>query len=273
MAVLFVTEWPVEATNAYWQKKKSTLDAMKPGTKVTGLGAALTAAEKAWKGIDFPILDLGAVKSRGVIGTAFKVPADFDKAKVEAEEYYRSAVPNVTKLILDAAATAAKVKDTAALSKATRSAASEIETKLLQQARALRDIKFDDFDKGKLLVLQKYQRQVEMLWESLDKALDKADKFIKFVEKTPTAAAFNTGSDKGGIYQASRGLTVQLETVKSIREAGIPFAKTDPKPLYAGIMNWAEGKETLDPKATTEQVRQALAKFKSVYEKIVEWRR
>jgi hypothetical protein len=56
MSIDFITQYPKDLTNSAWQKKKTYKDKTTKAIKKTGLGATLTAAEKAWKAIDFKTL-------------------------------------------------------------------------------------------------------------------------------------------------------------------------------------------------------------------------
>src|SRR5206468_1825178 len=109
MAVNFVTIWPVEATNAAWQKKKSFMDKAKSATK-TGLGAELTKAEAAWKKINFDVLDVRSAPGKLGNPAKFKAPGDFDTAKAKANTQITANVHPASQAIVAAAAMATKTK-------------------------------------------------------------------------------------------------------------------------------------------------------------------
>lgn len=128
--------YPAAATNTAWQKKKGVLDKAKAATK-TGLGATLTAAETAWKGI--PWADLDA--SKKTAGT----PSGAEKLKETAEEALKKVATAKTKLTL-AKNKAATTKTTSGLSSGAKTAAGQIETALENALSRLDDIKLTDFD-------------------------------------------------------------------------------------------------------------------------------
>jgi len=265
MAVKFGTAWPVEATNAAWQKKKSFLDKNKAATK-TGLGAELVKAEAAWKKINFDVLDV--LTAPGKLGNPakFKTPVDFDNAKAKATTQMTTNVHPASQAILVAAAAATKTKNNAALSNTAKTAAGVIETKLLAQGRLLRDLKLDDFDTRKAAKIQEAQLVASKFAASMKSALAKADIFIAAVKKTPTVDVFNKG-----IQTACRDLTQNLANVKNLADMGAPIGKTTPTALLNAIEDWAQDRDKLPAKATKEQVLLALKKYEDAVTGIKHW--
>jgi hypothetical protein len=140
MAITFETKYPTALKNAAWQSKKSFKDKAKSKTK-TGLGEALTTAEKDWAKIKFDNL---IAARQGLEGKNLLQKA---AAKKTAREYLDG--PVVTKAMesLEAAASKARVTaKNAALSTSAVKAATALSGPLLAQARLLHDIKLDDFE-------------------------------------------------------------------------------------------------------------------------------
>lgn len=128
--------YPATATNAAWQKKKSTLDKAKSSTK-TGLGDTLKAAELAWKAIPWADLD-ASDKTAATPAAAERLLAAAKLALVKV---------GTAKVALKAAKLQAKnTKTNKALSKTASAAAAQIETDLNTAINRLGTVKLTDFD-------------------------------------------------------------------------------------------------------------------------------
>ncbi|MCC7360587.1 MAG: hypothetical protein IT317_13995 [Anaerolineales bacterium] len=144
--------YPLAASNAAWQKKKSFLDKAKAATK-TGLGAQLTAAQQAYARVKFNLLDPEAVAKHireehggELLDDNNKVDVLINQAKNAAYQHQNT--------VLDAAidhlsVAEAKAKDTAknkALTAAAQTAATAIAKDLRKHITALTVIRHDDLD-------------------------------------------------------------------------------------------------------------------------------
>jgi len=139
MAIEFETKYPAALKNSAWQKKKSFKDKTKAKTK-TGLGDALTLAEKDWGKIKFANMSAGNK-------LAGKSVAEWQEAKKAAKAYKSGEV--VTKAIASLEAAASKARTTAkntALSATAAKAAADLSGALLRQAKLLKDIKLTDYN-------------------------------------------------------------------------------------------------------------------------------
>ena len=244
MAITFPTAWPAALTDAAWQKKKSFMDKAKSKTK-TGLGASLTAAQKAWNLIKFDNL------------VATKVPITTgkmaDEAKVAAQTHLATVAAAASKAALAAAAKAAATKNLAGLSSTAKAAAASIETGLLAQAAHLRDIKLDDFDTAKTNVIQMLALSK---MGAVKNGIIKGDQFIKKVKATPTRKTFNDD-----IQEASRPLTVPLGTIGTTING-----KVDPKPLGKNLEKWADGLNQLPKFTNPQEEKQKVLEAIDIYE-------
>ena len=265
MTINFVVDWPAEATNAAWQKKKSFLDKAKSKTK-TGLGEELVKAEAAWKKINFDALDVRSAPGKLGNPAKFKSPADFDNAKAKATTHITTVVNPASKAILTAAAKATATKNNSALSSTAKTAAGAIEAKLLAQSRLLRDLKLDDFDTRKALKVKEAQDVAAKFNNNMKSALAKADIFIHAIKADPTPAKFNAG-----IQTASRDLTQNLANVKNLAAMGNDIGKAEPTALLAELEDWAQDRDKLADKATKEQVLQAIKKYEDAVTGIKHW--
>jgi hypothetical protein len=140
MAITFETKYPTALKNAAWQSKKSFKDKAKSKTK-TGLGEALTTAEKDWGQIKFD--NLIAAKQ----GLAGKSVTEMQAGRKTAQAYLDG--PVVTKAITSLEAAASKARVTAknsALSTSAVKAATALSGPLLAQAKLLKDIQLKDFE-------------------------------------------------------------------------------------------------------------------------------
>jgi hypothetical protein len=114
-------KYPKTLTNAYWQTKKSFKDKTKAATK-TGLGAALTAAENAWKAIPFAKLDAKQLSPKSVK----EAQTNLANAKTIRTTQVKAASQAIEAARLKAIATGKN----AALSDTARSAAQTMATQL-----------------------------------------------------------------------------------------------------------------------------------------------
>jgi hypothetical protein len=265
MTIGFTQAYPVEATNAAWQKKKSFMDKAKKATK-TGLGAELLKAEGAYKKINFEALDIRSAAGQLGNPAKFTSPQDFDDAKQKAAQHMTTVVKPASAALLTAARSAAKTKSNAALSATAKAAAAAIEKKLLTQSGYLRDIKLDDFDQRKAVVVQHVQNLIRDFDTNMRSAIGKGDIYINKVKQTPTPKTFNDG-----IKNACRDLTQNLANVKKIKSMGGTFAKETPTNLIAPILAWAQDKNKLPVTATREQVLQTLDTYEKSLGAIKRW--
>ena len=139
MAITFDTKYPTALKNATWQSKKSFKDKTKSKTK-TGLGEALTLAEKDWGKIDFNKLIAAKQNLTGKNATQYTAAYNTAKAYLDG--------PVVTKAINSLNAAANKARTTAkntALSAKAITAAGALSGPLLAQVKLLHDIKLNDF--------------------------------------------------------------------------------------------------------------------------------
>lgn len=139
MSITFDKKYPAALKNAAWQKSKSFKDKAKAKTK-TGLGEALTAAEKDWGKIEFDNL---IAARQNLAGKSLAVKA---AAKTKAQQYLDG--PVMLKAIASLEAAASKAKTTGkntSLSTTAAKAATALSGALLAQAKRLHDIKLDDF--------------------------------------------------------------------------------------------------------------------------------
>src|SRR5216683_3539990 len=110
MTINFVTDWPAEATDAAWQKKKSFMDKAKAKTK-TGLGAELVKAQAGWKKINFDALDVRSAPGKLGNPAKFTTPGEIDTAKAKAATHITTVVNPASQAIVAAAAIATKTKN------------------------------------------------------------------------------------------------------------------------------------------------------------------
>jgi hypothetical protein len=144
--------YPVAATNAAWQKKKSFLDKAKSATK-TGLGAELTAAQQAYARVKFNLLDPEAVAKQLREDHSGEMLEDNNKIDVLVNQAKNAAYQHQN-TVLDAAidhlsVAESKAKDTAknkALTAAAQSAATAIAKDLRKHITALTIIRQDNLD-------------------------------------------------------------------------------------------------------------------------------
>lgn len=265
MTINFTQAYPVEATNAAWQKKKSFLDKAKKATK-TGLGAELLKAEAAYKKINFEALDIRSAAGQLGNPPKFNTPDSFDDAKQKATQHYTTVVKPASAALLAAARVAAATKTNAALSAPAKAAAAIIERKLLTQSGYLRDIKLTDFDQRKALKVQEMQNLVRDFDQNMRSAIGKGDIYINKVKQTPTPKVFNDG-----IKGACRDLTQNLANVKKIKTMGATFDRETPTNLITPILAWAQDKNKLPVTATREQVLQALDTYEKNLDAIKRW--
>jgi len=128
--------YPAIATNDAWQKKKSFKDKAKSATK-TGLGAKLTAAEKAWKLIEWDKLDAKKLAATKSISVA--------KQNVQAATTALAKVTTAKNLVHAAHAEAVKAAANAALSSTAMTAAGAIRDALATAEANLGKANVNDF--------------------------------------------------------------------------------------------------------------------------------
>ncbi len=250
MAVTFETKWPTALTNADWQKKKSFLDKTKSKTK-TGLGDALTAAQTAWGKIDWSLL-----KAEGKV---FPMPAQWDKAKQDAQHHLDNVAKPASKAALDAALKAKTTATNKALSKTAQQAATTIAKGLEDQSRHIRDLKLDDFDAGKQHLMD---ITAQTMTEGLKKALLRAHTFINEVEKHGDDKDKATEFGKG-VAKASRDITQNSDNI------GVTHNKPDPKSLADPLREWNNAAGTVN--VAPDKVAAALNKFKQAVTALDHW--
>jgi len=143
-----------------------------------------------------------------------------------------------------------------------KAAAATIETGLLAQAAHIRDIKLDDFDTAKTMLIQML---AQTKLAAIKRGLTNADVFIKKVKATPTRLVFNTD-----IQEASRPLTVPLGTIGTTIHG-----KPDPKALGKNLEKWADGKNELpkykDAQEEKTKVLEALDVYETAIDGIKHW--
>jgi hypothetical protein len=133
----FSTKFPANATNVYWQKKKSFKDKTKKATK-TGLGAELTKAEKAWNAIPWKQLDFRTVKPKP------KTIQEAKQALAAAKQIQSTQVRAAIKAMETAVAKAKATGRNKALSDKAAGAAQGIEIVLNRAKVPLEKLKLDD---------------------------------------------------------------------------------------------------------------------------------
>jgi len=225
MAIKFDDIYPVEAKNTSWQKKKSFLDKAKKATK-TGLGAELLKAEAAWNKFK-PYMDKLDVRS-AVIGG--RTPEKVQQAKTDATKILNGPVKVTAAALLKAAAMAKKTSLNKGLSKPAVAAAKVIETKLMQRARFLRDIKLDDFDQMINTLQQQQQGAANLLKPYITSIRQDAND----VKRNPTVNQY-VGKATTGFYQGIRGLNAAI--VKSQMVELMKWGKTNWTPLAQAGFN------------------------------------
>jgi len=133
----FSTKFPKNASNAYWQKKKSFKDKAKKATK-TGLGAELTKAEKAWNAIPWKQLDFRTVKPKP------KTIQEAKQALATAKTIQSTQVRAAIAAMQNAAGKAKTTGRSKALSDGAAGAAQAIEIVLNRAKVPLEKLKLDD---------------------------------------------------------------------------------------------------------------------------------
>jgi hypothetical protein len=141
MSVTFPTAYPAALTNAAWQKKKTFKEKLKSKTK-TGLGETLIAAEKAWKLV--PFTTLAANKQAQTRGVRSYLTVQHNRAA--AQEAINGSVNTAHLALMAASRKANATSQNAALSPASKTAATTLSSALMKQAVLLKGIKLDDFD-------------------------------------------------------------------------------------------------------------------------------
>lgn len=144
--------YPIAATNAAWQKKKTFLDKAKSATK-TGLGAQLTAAQQAYARVKFDLLDAEAVAKNIREEHGGDLHEDNNKVDVLINQAKNAAYQHQN-TVLDAAIdhltiAETKAKDTAknkALTTTAQAAATAVAKELRKHIAALTLIRHDDLD-------------------------------------------------------------------------------------------------------------------------------
>lgn len=136
MAITFITKYPKSLTNSAWQKNKTFKEKRNQAMK-TGLGATLTAAEKAWNAIPFKSLDAKHFKPKTYL------EAETNLANAKWAKQVR-----VAKAIEALKAARKKAEETAknpALTDKARKAAQDLVLSLRLQTTSLQFLKLDDF--------------------------------------------------------------------------------------------------------------------------------
>ena len=159
--------YPIAATNAAWQKKKSFLDKAKASTK-TGLGAALTAAQQAYARVHFNLLDAEAVVKNireehgaDMMNDNNVVDVQINQAKNVA---YQQQNTELDAAIDQLTLAETKAKETArnkALTTTAQAAATAIAKELrkhITSLTAIRHDNLDDFDEAGVKLKEDYTR-------------------------------------------------------------------------------------------------------------------
>jgi hypothetical protein len=266
--IKWITTYPVEATNAHWQKKKSVLDKIAKASRVTGLGASLTAAEEAYNEVDFDLLDVGTAGGKGGNPKTLATPDQIDGAKLKAETHLRTHVRPAREKMRLAAAEAETIhanKDKL-FNATTVAAAASVAKALREREKLLMNIVLTDFDRRKMEKAKTARLVLERFAIDLQSALENADVFIQKVEKTPTPAVFNKEIDK-----ASRKLTQMIGNVDKIKSQGANMQKEQPNAIFEVLEPWANYGLKVDKEASKEIVIQELAKYKKAVADIRVW--
>jgi hypothetical protein len=266
--ITFNTDYPAEAKDAYWQKKKSVLDKIAKASRVTGLGVALNAAEEKYNLINFDLLGEGSAKGKGGNPEQFNTPDEFDDAKRKAEQHLLRVVrPAREAMRLAATEADAIVKNEKKLFNATTVAAATAVAKALRARETLlKDIALNDFDTAKQKKALIAQRTLESMRNNLESALEFGDAFINRVKETPTPAVFNTDIEK-----ASRRLYQQIGNVTKIKSQGANLQKDQPDKIVEKLKPWANDGERLPPNADRAAVLKALGKYEKYVLAIRAW--
>jgi len=244
--ITFLSTYPVEATNTAWQKKKSFMDKSKSATK-TGLGATLTTAETEWKKL-VPLFD--KLDARGAV-VGGRTTENVTTAKKTAEALMAGQVRVTSQALIKAAAAAKATAGNKALSKTAAAAALVIESKLLEKARNLRDIKLTDFDD--LLVKLHQQRQGALVL--LRPYIGSIRRDGAAVKISPTVDNY-VGKATTGFYQGIRGLNAAI--AKSGDVPLMKWAKTNWFPLAQASFLPKKSEEVV---GKVDKVLEVLAEF------------
>jgi hypothetical protein len=176
----FPIKYPNDLTNTYWQKQKSFIDKAKAKTK-TGLGAALTNAEKAWNAVHFDrlVFDDAKRKTHNLAKyRAFRTTAQKEMLLVDTAEQRLGAALKL--------ANTSKVN--AALSPAAKQTANQIASELQSRVNWLKGIRLTDFDQA-IATAEAAARDAEAQYRASHDALKT---MAASLEKSPTLTNWST---------------------------------------------------------------------------------
>jgi hypothetical protein len=244
--ITFLSTYPVEATNTAWQRKKGFLDKSKSATK-TGLGATRVTAEAEWKKL-VPLLD--KLDARGAV-VGGRTTENVAAAKKAADLLMAGQVRVTSQALLKAAAAAKTTSGNKNLSKTAAAAAAVIETKLLEKARNLRDIKLTDFDD----MIQKLNQQRQGALVLLRPYIVSIRRDAAAVKISPTVDNY-IGKATTGFYQGIRGLNAAI--VKSGDVPLMKWGKTNWTPMTQAGFNPKKNEEVV---GKVDKVLDVLAEF------------
>jgi hypothetical protein len=176
----FPIKYPNDLTNTYWQKQKSFVDKAKAKTK-TGLGAALTNAEKAWNAVHYDrlVFDDAKRKTHNLAKyKAFHTTAQKEMLLVDTAEQRLGAALKL----------ANSTKVNPALSTAAKQAASQIASELQTRVNWLKAIRLTDFDQA-IATAEAAARDAETAYRD---SFDALRTMAASLEKSPTLANWST---------------------------------------------------------------------------------
>ena len=264
----FAVAYPAEATNAYWQRKKSVMDKLAKTTKVTGLGAALTKAETEYKKINFDLLDVGSAPGKEDNPDHLNTPQEIDAAKHKAEQQILTKVRparQAMRLAAQQAETIAENKDKT-FTKTTASAAAAVAKALREREKLLMNIKLTDFDEHKRQKAETARQVLQIFGKGVASAVEYGENFVRTVRETPTPAVFNED-----IGKASRKLTQMIGNVNKLKSQGAQLDKEQPQHLYDQLEPWADKGVRLPSTASRETVLEAVTKYENLLNGVRHW--
>jgi hypothetical protein len=172
--------YPDAAKARTWSKAKTTADKAGPRTAKTGLGAALTAAEAAWKKVPFSALDARSVK-----GTS---SAELEKATAKAESALTKAAEQA-RVITQARDKAKQVKTLAPLSSAAKATAAKAEEALTKLVQDLDSLSLSDFKALRPIAMVRDSHAQARLEGKLDWKFEPTDEVIAQLAKVSSETA------------------------------------------------------------------------------------
>lgn len=255
-------EWPATLTNADWQKKKGNIAKL---AGETGIGDAMTAAEKDFKKIDWKKMDAREI-----------APKDRDipviKARQDAAgEHYRDVIAPVrekVKKIRDLAEkTAADWKKNKLIPSSSRKAAEAVasEAETLWMTLKSNSSLFDAYNKTFTDMIAVKEKMAVDEAKKLDVTVSNLETALKEFAKTPTKAAWFTGNTSA--HQRCRSMCNAIRNIPALKDVYWRTWQPFGDEYHRDAPDGEQEAEVMKQKGST--VWKALQTFKTNYKRVM----